>query len=116
MALLRNLLVLSCSLVLATTATADLNVHGALKGGWTDLDYDDGDFPAGADLDSTDHTFSILAGLTFPVARDRIHLGGEVAHSYLGEYSAELAGTEAEVMLTGSEVVFASFFEFSDIL
>ena len=90
MALLRNLLVLSCSVLLASTATAaDLNVHGALKGGWTDLDYDDGDFPAGTDVDSTDHTFSILAGLTFPAARDRIHLGGEIAQTYLGEYTVE---------------------------
>ena len=112
MALLRNLLVLSCSVLLASTATAaDLNVHGALKGGWTDLDYGDGDFPVGTDVDSTDHTFSILAGLTFPVARDRIHLGGEIAHTYLGEYNVELAGSEAEVMLTGSEVVFAGFFD-----
>ena len=112
MALLRNLLILSCSMVLTTTAAAaDLNVHGALKGGWTDLDYGDGDFPAGTDVDSTDHTFSILAGLTFPVARDRIHLGGEIAQTYLGEYTAEFGGADEDVKLYGSEVVFAGFFD-----
>lgn len=98
-------------MMMAATATAELNIHGALKGGWTELDYHDGDFPAGTDIDSTDHTFSILAGLTLPVARDRIHLGGEIAHTYLGEYSAELTGSEAEVMLTGSEAVLAGFFD-----
>lgn len=109
MALLRNLLVLSCSVLLASTATAaDLNVHGALKGGWTDLDYDGGGYSVGTDFDSTDYAFSILAGLTLPVARDRIHLGGEVAQTYLGEYTT---ATDEDVMLYGSEVVFAGFFD-----
>ena len=107
MALLRNLLVLSCSMVLATTAAAELNVHGALKGGWTELDYDDSGFPV--DLDSTDHTFSILAGLTFQVARDRIHLGGAIAETFTGESPEEFS--DEDVKLYGTEIAFAGFFQ-----
>jgi len=83
------------AITLSTPVFASHSVYGVLKGGWTDLD--DRDIPSGAD--TTDTTFSLLGGVSFPLARDTFSVGVEGGAVWLGDYGdgneVDISGIEA---------------------
>ena len=88
-----------CALTLSSAVFASHSVYGTLKGGWSDLDARD--IPSG--VDTTDASFSLLVGVSFPLDRhDTFSLGVEGGGVWLGSFGndseLELSGIEAAVM------------------
>jgi len=82
------------AITLSTPVFASHSVYGLLKGGWTDLK--DRDLPS--DVDTTDYTFSLLGGISFPIARDTFSVGVEGGAVWLGDY-----GDDNEFDISGIE-------------
>jgi len=83
------------AIAFSSSVFASHSVYGVLKGGWTDLD--DRDLPS--DVDTTDYTFSLLGGISFPLARDTFSVGVEGGAVWLGDYGdgneVDISGIEA---------------------
>lgn len=83
------------AITLSTPVFASHSVYGLLKGGWTDLS--NRDLPSG--VDTTDYTFSLLGGISFPIARDAFSVGVEGGAVWLGDYGGDneldISGIEA---------------------
>lgn len=83
------------AITFSSSVFASHSVYGVLKGGWTDLH--DRDLPS--EVDTTDTTFSLLAGISFPLARDTFSVGIEGGGVWLGDYGGDnefdISGIEA---------------------
>ncbi|MED5240136.1 MAG: hypothetical protein VX379_11220 [Pseudomonadota bacterium] len=85
-------------LSLSLPALAGPTWYGVFKGGWTDFDYPD--LPSG--IDTTDSTFSLLAGMQFDFNPSSFSAGLEAGPVWLGRYGPDdnlsVGGLEAAVV------------------
>lgn len=83
------------AITLSSPVFASHSVYGVLKGGWTDLNSRD----LSSELDTTDYSFSLLGGISFPLARDTFSIGVEAGPVWLGGYDdvdeVDIYGIEA---------------------